>query len=65
MSARLSPGGDISCELTALMIASVPWAAWSGQRRYDRTLYTVSCSRACLTTFTPKSSSGLTSLTGA
>jgi hypothetical protein len=29
------------------MIASVvPSAAWSGQRRYDRTLYTMSCSRA-------------------
>jgi hypothetical protein len=37
------------------MIASVvPSAAWSGQRRYDRTLYTMSCSRACPTTFSPK-----------
>jgi transposase len=40
-------------------------AAWSGQRRYDRTLYTMSCSRACSTTFSPKSSFGPTSVTGA
>jgi hypothetical protein len=37
------------------MIASVvPSAAWSGQRRYDRTLYTMSCSRACSITFSPR-----------
>jgi hypothetical protein len=34
-------------------------------RGYGRTLYTTSCSRACSTTLSPKSSFGPTSVTGA
>jgi hypothetical protein len=34
-------------------------------RRYGRTLYTTSCSRACPTTFRPKSRFGATSVAGA
>src|SRR5262249_17665562 len=41
------------------------FGSWSGQRRYDRTLHTMSCSRACSITFNPKSSLGPTSVTGA
>jgi hypothetical protein len=37
----------------------------SGQWRYGRTLYTTSCSRACWTTFRPKSAFGPTSVAGA
>jgi Enoyl-(Acyl carrier protein) reductase len=66
MRAFLSATSSVRIFVTAVMIASVvPSAAWSGQRRYDRTLYTMSCSRACSTTFSPKSSFGPTSVTGA
>src|SRR3984893_15727495 len=55
MRAFLSATSSVRIFVTAVMIASVvPSAAWSGQRRYDRTLYTMSCSRACPTTFSPK-----------
>ena len=37
----------------------------SRQWRYDRTLNTASCSRACSITFSPKSWFGPTSVTGA
>ncbi len=54
--------GELSRSVKAAMPDRQPR---SGQWRYGRTLYTTSCSRACWTTFRPKSVFGPTSVTGA
>ena len=63
---------DVLCEAGACILhlpdcygPRVKCAQRGGHRRYDRTLKTTSCSRACSTTFSPKSSFGATSVTGA